>query len=477
MRNMLRSLATVLVLVIVSFVPHPSSAATLKTLVSFTGTNGKNPLAGLVGDAIGNLFGTTFGTIGSVMNGDPAGTVFEVAKTFMGYATTPTTLVTFTVGSANGAFPDGGLIVDVNGNLFGTTFEGGANNSGTVFEVVKTPQGYASTATILVSFNGANGAGATGGLILDDAGNLFDTTSGGGANDLGTVFAIVKTPQGYAGAPTTLVSFNGSDGNAPVGSLIADAQGNLFGTTTLGGINNNGTLFEIRKTANGYASSPTLLVAFTGQPGGAHPNAGLIIDAANGNLFGTTLNGGTFGADAGTAFELVKNANAYASTPTILASLDSFPRAPLIADAQGNLFGTSTMGGENDQGAVFEIAKTPNGYANTATIVVSFMNNPTIKTGSEPEGGLINDANGNLFGTTVGGGPGGNGTVFEITNTGFVPRLVFGGTPGTPSCFGESVLALLHADHNLDAVAQTRGLDNAETLQTVIQRFCGRFLR
>jgi hypothetical protein len=89
MRNMLRSLATVLVLVIVSFVPHPSSAATLKTLVSFNGTNGKNPMAGLVGDAIGNLFGTTFGTIGSVMNGDPAGTVFEVAKTFMGYATTP----------------------------------------------------------------------------------------------------------------------------------------------------------------------------------------------------------------------------------------------------------------------------------------------------------------------------------------------------------------------------------------------------
>lgn len=474
MRNMLRSLATVLVLTIAGFVPDPSSAATLKTLVSFNGTNGKNPLAGLVGDAIGNLFGTTFGTIGSV-NGDPAGTVFEVAKTFSGYATTPTTLFTFTVGSANGAFPQGGLIVDANGNLFGTTVGGGANNSGTVFEIVKTSQGYASTPTILVSFNGANGAGPTGGLILDDAGNLFGTTAAGGANDLGTVFEIVKVPQGgYASAPTTLVSFNGSDGSAPVGSLIADAQGNLFGATTLGGINNNGTLFELRKTANGYASSPTLLVAFTGQPGGANPNAGLIIDA-NGNLFGTTLNGGTL--DAGTVFELVKNANAYASTPTILASLNSLPRAPLIADAQGNLFGTSTMGGDTDQGAVFEIAKTANGYANTATILVSFMNNPTIKTGSSPQDGLISDANGNLFGTTAAGGPGGNGTVFEITNTGFVPRLVFGGTPGTPSCFGESILALLHADHNLDAAAQTRGLHNAETLQTVIQRFCGRFLR
>ena len=115
------------------------------------------------------------------------------------------------------------------GDLFGTTSAGGAYGDGTVFEIAKTPTGYASTPTTLVSFNSSNGS--EGSLIADANGDLFGTTEEGGAYGDGAVFEIAKTPAGYASTPTTLVSFNDSDGLEPYGGLIADASGDLFGTT------------------------------------------------------------------------------------------------------------------------------------------------------------------------------------------------------------------------------------------------------
>ena len=155
--------------------------------------------------------------------------MFEIAKA----TGTLTTLVNFTGG--NGSHPKGSLILDANGNLFGTTAIGGANNDGTVFEIAKTAGGYASTPTVLASFNKANGEMPEGSLIIDAQGDLFGTTSQGGAANQGTVFEIAKTPTGYASAPGTVVSFNGANGQAPFASLIADANGDLFGTTTRGG--------------------------------------------------------------------------------------------------------------------------------------------------------------------------------------------------------------------------------------------------
>src|ERR1700723_406789 len=132
---------------------------------------------------------------------------------------TLTDLVSFTL--TNGAYPEGSLIADANGDLFGTTYAGGANGYGTVFEIVKTGNTYASSPTTLVSFTSTNGAYPQGSLIADANGDLFGTTYAGGANGYGTVFEIVKTGNSYASSPTVLVSFTGPNGRNPYGNLIA----------------------------------------------------------------------------------------------------------------------------------------------------------------------------------------------------------------------------------------------------------------
>jgi uncharacterized repeat protein (TIGR03803 family) len=344
----------------------------------------------VIADAHGDLFGTT--REGGVPPGLADGTVFEIAKTATGYASTPTTLVSFN--HTNGSQPVASLIADAHGDLFGTTREGGVPPGladGTVFEIAKTATGYASTHTTLVTFTGDSHGGAPyGSLIADAHGDLFGTTSGGGAPGPGTVFEIAKTAN--ASTPTTLVSFNGTNGASPVGSLIADAHGDLFGTTSGGGVNNDGTVFEIAKTAHGYASSHTTLVSFNG---------------ANG---------------AG-------------------------PQGSLIADAHGDLFGTTSVGGANgngpfDSGTVFEIAKTATGYASTPITLVSF----NVTNGAEPTGSLIADAHGDLFGTTANGGANGDsilsGTVFEITGSGFIPptTTIIRGNDDNISVFADNTI-------------------------------------
>ena len=366
------------------------------------------------------MFGTT---ARGGANGD--GTVFEIAKTAGGYANTPTTLASFN--GADGSFPIG-LLADADGDLFSTTVIGGANNDGTVFEIAKTVGGYASTPTTLVSFNGADGSKPVAGLMADANGDLFGTTTGldpsGNPLTAGTVFEIKNTAGDYASTPTTLVSFNDTDGALPTGSLIADSNGDLFGTTFEGGANDDGTVFEIAKAATGYANTPTTLVSFTGDGvDGSNPEGSLIADS-NGDLFGVTVTGG--GAnDDGTVYEIKKTATGYASTPTTLVSFNgtngAAPSVGLIADANGDLFGTTSRGGANDDGTVFEIKKTAAGYAIAPITLVNFSG----VNGSAPQAGLIADANGDLFGTTTGldpttGHPLTNGTVFEITGSGFV---------------------------------------------------------
>ncbi len=163
-------------------------SATLTTLVSFDGADGSEPEGSLIADADGDLFGTTSGLDPITGNRLTDGTVFEIAKASTGYASTPTTLVSFN--GANGAQPVADLIADSNGDLFGTTFAGGANNDGTVFEIAKTTTGYASTPTTLVSFDGADGSFPSAGLLADANGDLFGTTEQGGASGVGTAFEI-----------------------------------------------------------------------------------------------------------------------------------------------------------------------------------------------------------------------------------------------------------------------------------------------
>jgi uncharacterized repeat protein (TIGR03803 family) len=173
--------------------------------------------------------------------------VFEIGKINGSYDIIPTTLVSFD--GSNGRSPAASLITDAVGNLFGTTTQGGTNDDGTVFEVTQTNGAYASIPTTLVSFDGANGQLPTSGLIADATWNLFGTTSAGGASNAGTIFEIPKADGRYAVTPTTLASFDGNNGIAVKAGLIADASGNLFGTTLQSSASNvGGTVFEVTDT-------------------------------------------------------------------------------------------------------------------------------------------------------------------------------------------------------------------------------------
>ncbi len=383
----------------------------LTTLVSFSGPapgNGIYDSAAVIADPAGDLFGTTAG--GGRNGGYPGdGTVYEVPYADGTYASTPTELVNFN--GADGEDPQDSLIINADGDLFGTTQTGGANGEGTVFEIPRTAGSYASTPTTLATFNNTNGETPVAGLFADAAGDLFGTTYYGGANGDGTVFEIVKTGTGYATTPTTLVTFNGANGVSPDCILLPDAAGDLFGTTVLGGANGDGTVFELAKTGSSYASTPTTLVSFNGLDG-TEPIAGLIADAA-GDLFGTAYSGGP-GGD-GTVFEIPYSNGSYASTPITLVSFNGAdganPHASLIIDAAGDLFGTTSGVSIGLAGTVFEVAKTDGGYAATPTRLANV---------SYPVGSLIANAVGDLFSTTAVGGASGAGMVFELSDTGFV---------------------------------------------------------
>ncbi len=399
-------------------------------LVSFNGSNGESPLDGLIADADGDLFGTTWDGGGIYDDGiKNTGTVAAPV-----YASAPTTLVGFD--GSDASQPVGGLTVDANGNVFGTTHGGGANNLGTVFEIKNTgtiaKPAYASSPITQVRFNGSNGQSPVAGLTADARGNLLGSTYQGGA---------------LTAQLTTLVSFNDSNGAIPRAGLIADANGDLFGTTTTGGANDDGTVYEIQNTGTAaapvYASAPTSLVSFNGS-NGQYPGEGLLIADANGDLFGTTQNGGA--NNDGTVFEIQNTGTAaapvYASTPATLVSFNgsngAIPRAGLTLDANCDLFGTTEQGGANGDGTVFEIQNTGTVaapvYTSAPTTLVSFNGS----NGTAPEAGLIADANGDLFGTTLEGGANGDGTVFEIQNTGTAAAPVYASAPATLVSFNGS---------------------------------------
>jgi uncharacterized repeat protein (TIGR03803 family) len=368
--------------------------ATLTTLASFDGSDGAHPIyGGLWLDANGDLFGTT---LSGGATGD--GTVFELVDTGSGYVLQTLASLDFTNGSA--VFS--GLIADASGDLFGTAQAGGSSGQGTVFELVNTGAGY--SLQTLASFSGPNGAYPTGGLIADASGDLFGATQNGGASGQGSVFELVRTASGYS--LQTLVSFDFTHGAAPAGPLIMDAQGDLFGTTLQGGPGSKGTVFELVHAGAGYTLQT--LASFDGA-NGSFPYAGLVADA-QGDLYGTTNSGGTYGF--GTVFELVHSGAGYAFQT--LASLDyattgGLPTGGLVIDGQGNLYGTAQAGGAGGSGTVFELVNSGAGYS---LEVLHAFSGPD---GASPKGALILDGQGDLIGTTAGGGANNAGTVFEIS--------------------------------------------------------------
>jgi uncharacterized repeat protein (TIGR03803 family) len=304
------------------------------------------------------------------------------------------------------------LLLDAKGNLYGTTYAGGANNYGVVFKV--DPNG---NETVLYSFNWGKDAGCPyGNLVQDAAGNLYGTTEGCETALLGVVFKLDT-----AGKETVLHTFAGypHDGESPFSGLIMDAAGNLYGTTEGGGAYQNGTVFELGK--NGRY---TVLYSFVGAPDGDSPYGGLVIDDS-GNLYGTTREGGSSGliwesqlplgfegphqAGLGTVFELDPSGNETVLYNFTGAPDGEFPMSGLIAHG-GNLYGTTLDGADDDYGIVFKVDA-----AGNETVLYSFGGG---KQGANPYGGLVRDAAGNFYGTTFQGGDCNYGVVFKVDSSG-----------------------------------------------------------
>jgi len=350
-----------------------AEAQQFEVLHTFTGDkDGGSPVAGLVGDAQGNLYGSA----GNV--------VFKLSKT--GKETV----------LHRGLSSAGTLLRDASSNLFGTTYAGGSSNLGTVFEVDATGK-----ARVLHNFaGGKDGAYPAAGLIMDKAGNLYGTTSMGGAHDSGTVFKVQKS-----GQEIVLHSFAGPNGANPFASLIQDPKGNLYGTTEFGGHFNQcagvragcGVVFKLAPTCR-----ERVLYKFTGGADGSRPLAGLVRDE-HGNFYGTTVAGGA--VDGGAVFKLDKTGK-----ETVLHSFTGpdgvEPSPQLVRDRKGNLYGTALDGGPSDAGTLFEV--------NDAGFFNVLHDFDSTKDGYFLPAGLFMDTKGNLYGTTQLGGSFGFGTVFKL---------------------------------------------------------------
>ncbi len=382
--------------------PTRAQAQAYSVVHSFSGSDGKFITGGIVADSAGNLYGTT-----NAGGSSSLGVVFELNAS-NGYA--ETILHTFAAYPSDGSNPYAGLLIDSSGNLYGTTVSGGACGQGTVFELTAS-NNYAET--LLYSFGGSlcsssDAAYPYAGLVRDSSGDLFGTTTYGGSSNNGAVFEL--TPSGGGYNESVLHSFQGppSDGQYPQAGLAFDSSGNLYGTTVYGGssLSSYGVVFEL--TASSGYTSESVLHNFSGLDG-VNPYGSLVVDSS-GKVYGTTLDGGPSGL--GEVFELDAS-NSYALTvldsfaaPT---SDGSFPYDGLFADSSGNLYGTTSLGGSSDYGVVFELNKS-NGYAETA--LHSFAGPPG--DGAGPVAGITQDTLGNLYGTTKSGGSSNLGTAFKI---------------------------------------------------------------
>jgi uncharacterized repeat protein (TIGR03803 family) len=319
------------------------------------GSDGAWPGGGLIADAAGNLYGTTMfgggnsacGTIEKKPLG--CGTVFEMTRTNDGNTWIETVLYAFQGGS-DGREPEGGLVFDSAGNLYGTTSVHNNIGQGTVFQLAPpAQQGGDWTETTIYTFSSYNDGFFPVGLIIDQQGNLYGENPQG-QNSYGDVFELSPpAAQGKEWTYSVLYEFGGgSDGYAPLGGLVLGKSGNLYGTTSGGGLDSwcsdgCGTVFQLlHPTGKRTAWTERVLYAFTGQDDGSEPWGGVTFDK-KGNLYGTTRYGGQL--NAGTVFEL-SPVGGGEWTETVIHSFDSskegyIPEARVVLDKSGNIFGTT----------------------------------------------------------------------------------------------------------------------------------------
>jgi uncharacterized repeat protein (TIGR03803 family) len=397
---------------------------TFNVIRNLGSTNGQNP--------IGNLFQNTDGFLYGMAHGgaNGGGTFFKVST---GGAFT--LLHSFTW-ATEGGDPNGGLIRSTDGSLYGLTSTEGPNFGGTAFKITT-----AGSFTRLASFDGATLGNAPYESLLRGSDSAFyGTTNNKGAKQYyGTIFKIC------AGNTTLLHTFNGSQGGYPNGSLVQATNGVFYGTTEYGGTNNAGTIFKITKSG-----TYTVLRNLSSSTDGANP-VGSLIQATDGNLYGTTAYGGTY--NGGTIFKI-----SLTGTYTVLRHLNTadgyYPLGDLFQGTDGNFYGTTSVGGNNGVGTIFKI--TP---AKVYTVLRALTQSTD---GSNPKGSLVQHSNGNFYGMTFQGGTNGGGTIFRISSTGtFAVLRHLNPTPDGKAPQGK---LLIGSDGNLYGMTYSGGANNAGTI-------------
>jgi len=383
-------------------------AQTFTSLFSFNNTDGGSPQGSLVQAANGNLYGTT--TLGGLNNNqfciEGCGTVYEITPN--GKLTTIYNFCSLS-NCTDGYWPQGALILSTDGNLYGVTQNGGVNikcnpitnaiGCGTVFKI--TPSG---TLTTLYSFNYSDGADPYAPLVRSADGNFYGVTGYGGKEDCadgcGTVFRL--TPQGFQ---TTLYYFQYTDGAFPVAAVIQGSDGNFYGTTSFGGAHGSCDYGEGCGTVYKITSSGELTTLYNfNATGGYRPSAALI-QASDGNFYGTTAYGGDTSPQCGgsefgcgIAFEMTSE-----GVLTTLHTFDfadgAYPYGALVQGADGNFYGTTEAGGPNVYGSVFKMTA-----SGTVTTLHDFCSQPDCPDGAGLLAGLFQGTNGKFYGTTQAGG-------------------------------------------------------------------------
>lgn len=406
------------VLTVAAACPVTTQAASLTTLYSFAGPpDGSVPASSLLRDAAGNLYGTTQagGALGF-------GTVYRLSPPRAGSTAWTETLIYEFAGGNDGAKPLAAVIADATGALYGTTSAGGPADAGTVYKLTPPAKGGTKwTHTILYAFSGGNdGATPYSPLLLDKSGAFIGTTSRGGLFTLGTVFKL--TPPKTTGKPwneSVLYSFTGVlDGALPASGVVTDATGAYYGTAAAAGQAGYGIVYRLTPPRFTFLPwNQTTLYGFAGGSAGAYPAGGVVFDKA-GALYGATAQGGA--ANAGLVYRLTPPAQkggnwGYSALYEFGGGADgAFPASSLLVNpSTGAVTGTTTRGGAVGSGTVFSLRKpAANTLPWTATQLADFS---APGSGNGPATAVIQDSAGRILGTTSAGGASGFGTVYQIT--------------------------------------------------------------
>lgn len=376
------------------FLAAMAQAQSFHVLYNFSGcADGEYPLNTLLIDRSGNLYGSTAGG-GSACGDSGNGVLFRLKRSGGGWIETP--LHTFTGGTGDGSYPYnyGGLTFGPDGAIYGTTYEGGASNDGTVFSL-RPPATACHSAlcpwseTLLYSFSPPSGNPYSG-VVVDSAGNLFGTSE----------YAIVYqfTPSGGSWSEISTQS------TQIFANVTLGPDGNLYGVNYQGGFG-YGTVFQLVPSGSGWTTN--VLHSFIGADG-ANPVGGLVFDSA-GNLYGSTTDFGPH--DGGTVFELSLQSGLWVFKTIYAFSEGQGPYSALTLDSAGDLYGTTYGGGKSGNGIVFKLRPSGSGWIFT-DLYDFFVNNDE---GIAPVGGVTMDSSGNLYGTASRSGANGAGSVWEIT--------------------------------------------------------------